>query len=727
MADGKRTDSHRRYLIGVVALVLFFASLMAVATQASPGSPANQTHVSSLLGVPAIPTGAITNPPEPITSTPGPITSTPVPVYCGPVINFAPAVTYHVVGAEPDSVAVGDFNGDGHPDLVITNNGRNPGSVWILLGNGNGAFRPPVGYFIESYIYSVTIGDFNRDGNLDLIVLNDHSNGGISVLLGNGDGTFRAAANYPIGEFAQSVAVGDFNSDGKQDLVTTNFYDNNISVLLGNGDGAFQPATYYPVGAYGPWPVAVGDFNNDGEQDLVTANNFSNNISALLGNGDGTFQAATNYPTGEAPQSIAVGDFNRDGIQDLVTANYTTSNISVLLGYGNGTFRQAVNYPVVNGPVFVRVADFSGDGKQDLVIANNNTNNVSALVGNGDGTFGVGPNFNIGYHPWSLAVGDFNGDGRQDLVTANGNTCCPDNPTLSVLLNTCTIPTVTPTVTPTITGTPLTATPTPTPTSTLCPAPMVSTNYLHVPYSGGQYTIQVDIGPDCNWNSWGIYWLQYYCYGQGVGPGAIYCSFGYNPTGDTRREVMSVCACQYCYDRCTSIQVEWDGPPPPTYTSTPTPPGIINGHLTWQGISQPTPHNAGITGTLSICVRGGGPQDYPVSTDASGFFTITAGLPDRTYPWWFKGPKWLANSGFLTISGGRSNPELGTQRAGDANNSGIIDSQDFIILKSTFGKPPGDPGYDPRADFNNDGFCNVTDFNLLKTNFGQAGAGPNCP
>src|SRR5205823_1632017 len=109
------------------------------------------------------------------------------------------------------------------------------------------------------------------------------------------------------------------------------------------------------------------------------------------------------------------------------------------------------------------------------------------------------------------------------------------------------------------------------------------------------------------------------------------------------------------------------------------------------------------------------------------FFTVTVGLPDRTYPWWFKAPKWLATSGSLTISGGTSNPELGVQRAGDANNSDIVESQDFVILKATFGKQQGDPGYDPRADFNNDTLINVSDFNLQKTNFGHAGSGPNCP
>jgi hypothetical protein len=159
-------------------------------------------------------------------------------------------------------------------------------------------------------------------------------------------------------------------------------------------------------------------------------------------------------------------------------------------------------------------------------------------------------------------------------------------------------------------------------------------------------------------------------------------------------------------------------------TNTPTavaPAGMIVGHLTWQGITQPNVRNAGITGTLSLCV-GGVPQSYSTSTDASGFFTVTTGLADGMYNWSFKGQANLGNAGTLAISAGSANQEMGLQRAGDCNNSNVVNATDFSVLRATFGT-----GNDLRADFNRDGVVNATDFNLLRSNFGQGGSTLVCP
>src|SRR6266436_5402770 len=162
---------------------------------------------------------------------------------------------------------------------------------------------------------SVAVGDFNGDGVPDLVVADRVSNN-VSVLLGNGDGTFQTPVAFATGTRPQSVAVGDFNGDGKLDLVVANEGSNNVSVLLGNGDGAFQAAQNFPAGT-NPQSVAVGDFNGDGKLDLAVANEGSGDVSVLLGNGDGTFQAALAFAAGDIPQSVAVGDFNGDGKLDL--------------------------------------------------------------------------------------------------------------------------------------------------------------------------------------------------------------------------------------------------------------------------------------------------------------------------------------------------------------------------------------------------------------------------
>jgi hypothetical protein len=164
----------------------------------------------------------------------------------------------------------------------------------------------------------------------------------------------------------------------------------------------------------------------------------------------------------------------------------------------------------------------------------------------------------------------------------------------------------------------------------------------------------------------------------------------------------------------------------PTPTSTPTPTPVLVGHVTWQGIPQPDSRNNGITATLTLCV-GGTPVNRSVSTDAGGFFTVTTGLSSGTFAWSTKGVINLANSGTLVLSGGTTNVEMGLMRAGDCNNSNIVNAIDFTTLKNTFGKALGDPGYDGQADFNRDNLVSSIDFNLQQINFGQAGASLTCP
>jgi hypothetical protein len=362
---------------------------------------------------------------------------------------FQPAQVYRSVGAGAagaTAIVVADVNSDGKPDIVELNLcGLNncDGAVGVLLGNGDGTFQAvkttDTGVV---FAYSLAVGDFNGDGKPDLVVSSGAScsptpcSNLISVLLGKGDGTFDAPRIYGSGDFqANAVVVADVNGDGKLDLVaanqcspTTCSNDGVAGVLLGNGDGTFAAAQTYNAGG-APSSLAVADVNGDGKPDLFVVYG-SSLVGVLLGNGDGTFQPVHTYGTGgQFGNAIAVADVNGDGKPDLIVANScvgcTTAAVGVLLGNGDGTFQTAQNY-VTNtiDETSIAVSDVNADGKPDIVVANGcrvcQDCIVSVLLGNGDGTFKI-PQKSVsgGSNAYSIAVADVNGDSNPDLIVAN--------------------------------------------------------------------------------------------------------------------------------------------------------------------------------------------------------------------------------------------------------------------------------------------------------------------
>ena len=309
-------------------------------------------------------------------------------------------------------ISVGDFNGDGKPDIVVTD--LNSQNVSVFLGNGDGTFRPPVISNTNLNVASVTVGDFNGDGKLDIAVSDDVSI--VAVLWGNGDGSFQAPLVIPeVFPAALSLAVGDFNADGVLDLAVANQTSDSVSVLLGNGDGTFQAASTYLTGTV-PVSVAVGDFNGDGVLDLVTANRTSNTISILLGIPGGTFKNQTEYAGGTSPISVIVADVNADGKADVVVANQNSATVSVFLGNGDGTFQPKVDYATSTTYPYALVSgDFNGDGKVDVATVGDS--NVSILLGNGDGSFRA-PITVAAVPGFAEGAADFNDDGRLDLAVS---------------------------------------------------------------------------------------------------------------------------------------------------------------------------------------------------------------------------------------------------------------------------------------------------------------------
>jgi hypothetical protein len=263
--------------------------------------------------------------------------------------TFQPAVTTHFVAGlgQLADFKLADVNGDGKLDLVAVNSFGSQPVLSVALGNGDGTFRNPFAFNAPAFIpNSIAVGDFNGDGIADAAIASSETfvdpesgerqtTGAVTIFLGTGGGLFGAPTVINPVPGARSILVGDFNGDGRPDLLTVNSTADNhdsISVLLGNGDGTFQRPVITPRPQGGLGPAVAEDFNGDGVLDIAAVSPPTNSVKVFLGNGDGTFQAPLSFAVGNGPSGLAVGDFNGDGFPDLATANFGPSrDVSVLI------------------------------------------------------------------------------------------------------------------------------------------------------------------------------------------------------------------------------------------------------------------------------------------------------------------------------------------------------------------------------------------------------------
>jgi len=350
---------------------------------------------------------------------------------------FAPAQNLAMFGAYPNASAVGDLNGDGKPDLVVSLMGYDgdQGVVDVFLGNGDGTFTLKEWYASGAEDgTSVKLVDLNGDGKLDMVVANcgtdmpgfcpTGTDGVIAIFLGNGDGSFQAPILYDAGaEAPAQVLVADLNLDGKPDLLL-GFLEGGFGVMLGNGDGTFQPDVVTP--GYGS--IDVADLNGDGKPDLLLGSLGGpyGSVSVLLGNGDGTFVFSGSFPLSEQEIDAVASDLDGDGKLDILTLTYNGGKsahyVSVLKGNGDGTFQPQVRYPkLATVAQHLAAADLNADGAPDVVVAgfqlHSGDGQLTVLLGKGNGKLGKAVTYDSGgTGSLSVTIADLNGDGRPDLI-----------------------------------------------------------------------------------------------------------------------------------------------------------------------------------------------------------------------------------------------------------------------------------------------------------------------
>jgi hypothetical protein len=342
------------------------------------------------------------------------------------------AASADVSGNRNFKIESADFNLDGKPDLVTADaEGKR---VFVLLQDNNGLFNSTSpsglpfggGSGTNQGPFTVAVGDFNEDGKPDIASPSPFDNQMV-IFLGSGTGTFtRSAVNFAAGvSKPYSMQIGDFNNDGHQDLVTMNYDSFNFSIFLGNGSGGFTIFTRQSVANQsGPNFVVVGDFNSDGKQDLIVSRYFQNNLLLLAGNGDGTFTTSPNQIAIPVNTSaMKTTDLNGDGKLDLaVITDEIQSSLRIGFGNGDGTFSGFTVYPLAVPAMHdILFDDYNVDGFKDLLIGDATYGNSGLILfkGNGTGAFSVQPMVPIGTSPYALVGKDFNNDGKPDVATAS--------------------------------------------------------------------------------------------------------------------------------------------------------------------------------------------------------------------------------------------------------------------------------------------------------------------
>jgi hypothetical protein len=222
--------------------------------------------------------------------------------------------------ANVTAVAAGDFNRDGYEDFVISGIIYGVYCFAPVLGTGKGTFGGPTLNAVGNNPLLVAVGAFNTNGYPDIVVA-DTGVDQVTVFQNNGQGYFFPEGQANTGTKPTAMVTGDFNGDGFLDLAVVNGGSDNVTILLGKGNETLTAEPTSPATGHAPTSIAVGDFNADGIADLAVVNSGDKTVTILLGKGNGTFVAGGTLATGINPVNVAAGDFSGTGLTDIAVTN----------------------------------------------------------------------------------------------------------------------------------------------------------------------------------------------------------------------------------------------------------------------------------------------------------------------------------------------------------------------------------------------------------------------
>ena len=331
-------------------------------------------------------------------------------------------------GAEPSFIIVEDFNRDGEMDLVVTNSGDN--TLSYFKGRGDGTFKDQIIMKTGEDPICVVTADFNNNGYLDLAVLN-YRDQTINIYFNSRFGNFKKTKiTLKPGKIPINMESGDFNRDGISDLAVTMRY-HKVMILLGKGKGRFKNPAAIPVKGQ-PTAIVLGDYDRNKIVDIAIAiaGSAKTGLQILWGVGDGTFEPSEVIKGGGQPLTLANIDVDNDDYDDFVTSSNALHAMTLIRNNRDKTFTTLKDFASGSFPKFVAVADFTGDGRPDIAVSNATDDLITVSLGRGDGTFTYPPIPHVvDEYPQGMVVGDFDHDGLIDMAVA-----CRDKNLVNILI-----------------------------------------------------------------------------------------------------------------------------------------------------------------------------------------------------------------------------------------------------------------------------------------------------